>query len=56
MGGQELARSFGADTNSLEFTDLRRESASFLAKLRQHHAEEVDLIYESFWTDIGVGD
>ena len=39
-----------------DFVSLRREAEELLAALRQHHAREVDLIFECFWLDIGVGD
>ena len=39
-----------------DFAALRREATALLNALRQHHAAEVDLIYECFWVDIGVGD
>lgn len=41
---------------SAGFADVRQEAASLLAAIRRHHANEVDLIYECFCTDIGVGD
>jgi hypothetical protein len=39
-----------------DFVALRREAEELLSALRQHHAREVDLIFECFWLDIGVGD
>lgn len=39
-----------------DFATLRSEAAELLSALRRHHASEVDLIYECFWLDIGVGD
>jgi hypothetical protein len=53
---RELEQSFSADENLRSYESLRREAADFLSRIRQHHAREVDLVYESFWTDIGVGD
>jgi hypothetical protein len=38
------------------FAALRREATALLNALRHDHATEVDLIYECFWLDIGVGD
>jgi hypothetical protein len=35
---------------------LRADAAKFLSAIRRHHGWEVDLIYECFWLDIGVGD
>jgi hemerythrin-like domain-containing protein len=35
---------------------IRRRAAGFLAGLRAHQAEEVDLIYEAFARDIGAVD
>jgi len=39
-----------------DFAAIRREAADFLAAVRHHYSKEVDLIYECFWLDIGVGD
>lgn len=39
-----------------DFAALRAEAAKFLTAIRRHHAWEVDLIYECFWLNIGVGD
>jgi hypothetical protein len=39
-----------------DFAAVRGQAAELLAALRRHHAFEVDLIFEAFWTDIGVGD
>lgn len=39
-----------------DFSALRHQAARFLTALRHHHAAEVDLLLECFWTDIGVGD
>ena len=39
-----------------DFSALRRQAEQFLSAIRRHHALEVDLIYECFWLDIGVGD
>jgi iron-sulfur cluster repair protein YtfE (RIC family) len=38
------------------FTEVRRHAAELLTALRHHQALETDLIFESFATDIGVGD
>jgi hypothetical protein len=45
-----------SDSQAPDFTSLRREADALLTALRRHHALEVDLIFECFWTDIGVGD
>ncbi len=42
--------------DDLDFPALRRDAAGLLAELRAHRATEADLIYESFWTDLGAGD
>jgi len=55
----EMAASLSSGLNSgcdSDFAALRREATGFLNTLRHHHAAEVDLIYECFWLDIGVGD
>jgi hypothetical protein len=39
-----------------DFASLRADAAKFLSAIRRHHGWEVDLIYECFWLDIGVGD
>jgi hypothetical protein len=51
-----LERGFSGEDATPGHELLRREAATFLSALRQHHAQEVDLIFESFWRDIGVGD
>lgn len=51
-----LERGFSQEDVTSGHELLRREAASFLNALRHHHAQEVDLIFESFWRDIGVGD
>jgi hemerythrin-like domain-containing protein len=38
------------------FLSLRKRATEFLTALRDHQANEVDLIYERLWIDIGVGD
>ena len=39
-----------------DFTALRLQATEFLNLLRQHYGAEVDLVFECFWTDLGVGD
>jgi hypothetical protein len=36
--------------------DIRRQAAQLLNALRSHQAHETDLIFETFYTDIGAGD
>jgi hypothetical protein len=36
--------------------EVRQQAARLLSALRDHHAHEADLIFESFYTDIGAGD
>jgi hypothetical protein len=55
QAARSLAEGLTADT-AVDFHALRREASRLLAAMRQHHAAEVDLIFECFWTDIGVGD
>lgn len=38
------------------FADVRRQAMNLLNCLRRHQATEADLIFESFYTDIGAGD
>jgi hypothetical protein len=39
-----------------DFRAIRRQAADLLFAVRHHHGEEVDLVYEAFWTDLGAGD
>ncbi len=39
-----------------DFAEVRQQAAKLLAALRHHQAQEADLIFESFFTDIGSGD
>lgn len=39
-----------------DFRDIRQRAMWLLNALRHHQAQETDLIFESFYTDIGVGD
>jgi hypothetical protein len=36
--------------------EVRRQAATLLGAIRHHQALEADLIFESFYTDIGTGD
>jgi BMFP domain-containing protein YqiC len=38
------------------YHDLRRRAHWLLSALRHHQAAEADLIFEAFYTDIGIGD
>jgi hemerythrin-like domain-containing protein len=38
------------------YQGIREQAAGLLNALRQHQAAEADLIFESFYTDIGAGD
>jgi len=38
------------------FQDIRRRATGLLNALRHHQASETDLIFESFWTDIGTAE
>ena len=38
------------------FQDIRQRAAWLLTALRHHQAQETDLIFESFYTDLGVVD
>lgn len=40
----------------VDYADIRQRAGWLLTSLRHHQARETDLIYESFATDIGVGD
>lgn len=51
-----LARSLEPAENLADFSSIRQRAADLLGVLRSHYAREVDLIYECFCTDIGVGD
>lgn len=39
-----------------DYHDLRRRAHWLLTALRHHQAAEADLIFEAFYTDIGIGD
>jgi hypothetical protein len=41
---------------TVDVSALRQQAGQFLHALRQHQAAETDLIFESFYTDIGAGD
>ena len=51
-----LQRGLSSNERGCDYASLRQEAANFLTMLRTHYAKEVDLIFECFWTDIGVGD
>jgi len=51
-----LSRSLLREVPVVEFAATRKYAAELLTGLRSHHAKEVDLIFECFWTDLGVGD
>ncbi len=54
--GSALARSVEPAEALADFSSIRQHAADLLAAIRSHYAREVDLIYECFCTDIGVGD
>lgn len=39
-----------------DFADVRKVSMRLLNALRNHQAAEADLVFEAFFTDLGVGD
>lgn len=51
-----LARSVEPAETIADFSSIRQNAADLLGTIRSHYAREVDLIYECFCTDIGVGD
>lgn len=53
---QRLDQHLNSHGQTVDFQSLRGEAAALLTALKQHNANEVDLILETFWTDIGVGD
>jgi hemerythrin-like domain-containing protein len=44
------------DEETPNFQDIRRRATWLLNALRHHQAAETDLIFETFWTDIGTVD
>ncbi|HJT31427.1 MAG TPA: hemerythrin domain-containing protein [Pirellulales bacterium] len=51
-----LTRSAAPAETIADFSSIRQHAAELLGAIRSHYAREVDLIYECFCTDIGVGD
>jgi hemerythrin-like domain-containing protein len=45
-----------SDEETPNFQDIRQRATWLLNALRHHQAAETDLIFESFWTDIGTVD
>jgi hypothetical protein len=53
---KQLSRHLQSEDDRVDFAALRNEGEELLAALRRHYSCEVDLIFECFWLDIGVGD
>jgi hemerythrin-like domain-containing protein len=45
-----------ARADQSDFTTTRNQAEELLSAIRRHYTREVDLIFECFWLDIGVGD
>jgi hemerythrin-like domain-containing protein len=52
---QQQMKGYGPDELP-RYQAIRQQAAGLLNALRQHQAAEADLIFESFYTDIGAGD
>lgn len=52
--GEKLLAS--VESNAPDCDDIRQQAMYLLNALRRHQAAEADLIFESFFTDIGAGD
>jgi hypothetical protein len=52
---QATVRSFGAKETP-DFADIRDRAATLLTAIHRHRAAETDLVFESFYTDIGAAD
>ncbi|GIW82178.1 MAG: hypothetical protein KatS3mg105_3985 [Gemmatales bacterium] len=51
----ELLQEIGKDRQQ-DVAYLRQRIAGLLQKIHHHHADEADIIFETFQTDIGAGD
>jgi hypothetical protein len=52
---QRMVEGYGPD-EAPGYHDIRDRAASLLGALRRHQAAETDLVFESFYTDIGAAD
>ncbi len=53
---EELERFWCVEWTTPDFGAVRKQAADLLRALRTHQAQEADLIFETFYTDIGAGD
>lgn len=53
---EQLEQFWCVEWTTPDFGAIRKQAADLLRALRKHQAQEADLIFETFYIDIGVGD
>ena len=53
---EELEKFWCVEWTTPDFGAVRKQAADLLRALRNHQEQEADLIFETFYTDIGAGD
>lgn len=53
---EEVEQFWCVEWTTPDFGAVRKHAADLLRALRKHQAQEADLIFETFYTDIGAGD
>jgi RNA polymerase sigma factor (sigma-70 family) len=52
----EIQETITEDAGTPDFASIRRQAADLLHLIQHQHFQEVDLIYETFWRDLGGSD